>query len=298
MLEFVDVVKSYKEVIALNKVSFQINKGAIFGLLGPNGAGKTTLIRIVNKIIGIDSGEIYFDGKKLDSVDTSKIGYLPEERGLYPDMKVFETLVYLAKLKGVSPKEASRKTEEWMKNFDISDWKSKKIKELSKGMQQKVQFIASILHNPDLLILDEPFTGLDPVNTKKIKEVIYRLNEEGKTIIFSTHRMEQVEDICKEIVLINKGKVILSGEINKIKKDFKKNIYFLEYEGEIPPQTLNSFEIIEKTDHKILVKLNDNLQVNDFLHAVLKNAYIVSFIEKLPSLDEIFIEMVGGKSEE
>ena len=165
-------------------------------------------------------------------------------------------------------------------------------------MQQKVQFIASILHNPDLLILDEPFTGLDPVNTKKIKEVIYRLNEEGKTIIFSTHRMEQVEDICKEIVLINKGKVILSGEINKIKKDFKKNIYFLEYEGEIPPHSLNSFEIIEKTDHKILVKLNDNLQVNDFLHAVLKNAYIVSFIEKLPSLDEIFIEMVGGKSEE
>ncbi len=293
-----NVVKLYKEVVALNGITFNIPKGSIFGLLGPNGAGKTTLIRIINRILGIDGGQIYFDNELLSDKHTEKIGYLPEERGLYPDMKVFETLLYLAKLKGVNSKQAKGKVIFWMKKFNISDWKEKKIKELSKGMQQKVQFIASVIHDPELLILDEPFTGFDPVNTQFIKNIIKELNQQGKTIIFSTHRMEQVEDICKEIVLINKGRVILSGEISHIKKRFKKNIYLLEYEGDIPDKILEEFNIIKKNNHHILVKLIDNNAINRFLEQVLKYAFIISFMEKLPSLDEIFIEQVGGLANE
>ncbi len=298
MLKFENVVKRYKDLTALNKISFEIKKGAVFGLLGPNGAGKTTLIRIINGILAPDEGEIFINGEKLKPAHSQKIGYLPEERGLYPDMKVYETLSYLGKLKGLTSKKVKESIDYWMKEFDILHWKHKKIKELSKGMQQKVQFIVSILHNPDIIILDEPFTGLDPVNTQMIKQTIQRLNAEGKTIIFSTHRMEQVEDICRELVLINKGEIILSGAITDIKQKFKKNIYLVEYQGTITASSLENYEIIKVSDKKIYVRLKDNKQVNSFLQTVLMQAYIKSFVEILPSLNEIFIEKVGGKSEE
>jgi len=298
ILEFENVVKRYSSLTALKGVTFGIEEGLIFGLLGPNGAGKTTLIRMINQIIGVDEGRILFDGQPLMPKHTQNIGYLPEERGLYPNMKVKETLIYLSKLKGISSRQSTENVNMWLEKFDITSWKNKKIIELSKGMQQKIQFIAAVLHNPKLLILDEPFTGLDPVNTEMIKNEIRNFKEQGATIIFSTHRMEQVEDICEKITLINKGEIILSGEIGEIKDRFKKNLYILKHQGKIPQETLDKFEIVVEKDDEISVILNDNNEINSFLQAVLAHSYIKSFIEKLPSLNEIFIEQVQGESDE
>ena len=217
ILKLENVVKNYDKHIAVNDVSFEVPKGSVFGLLGPNGAGKTSLIRIITTITGADQGTVYLDGKKIDSDAPSHIGYMPEERGLYKKMKVGEHLMYLAQLKGLSKKKAKEQIDHWFNKFEINDWWDKAVEELSKGMQQKIQFIATVIHQPKLLILDEPFSGLDPINTNLIKAEIDEMHRNGTSIIFSTHRMEQVEEVCEHIVLINQGKKILEGEVSAIK---------------------------------------------------------------------------------
>ena len=235
ILKLENVVKKYDKHTAVNNVSFEVPKGSIFGLLGPNGAGKTSLIRIITTITGADEGTVFLDGEKLNNETPNYIGYLPEERGLYKKMEVGEQLLYLAQLKGLSKKEAKAQINKWFARLGMDDWWKKKVEELSKGMQQKVQFVATVVHEPKLLILDEPFTGLDPINTNLIKDEIRRLNEDGVSIIFSTHRMEQVEEICEHIVLINQGEKILEGRVEDVKQQFKENVYKINYEGERLP---------------------------------------------------------------
>jgi len=232
-------------------VSFVVPKGCIFGLLGPNGAGKTSLIRIVTTITKADSGSVFLNGEELNSTHPSKIGYMPEERGLYKKMKVGDHLIYLARLKGMSPSDATDSIKGWMAKFEIEDWWDKKIEELSKGMQQKIQFIATVCHNPPLLILDEPFSGLDPINTNLIKEEIQNLKNSGTSIIFSTHRMEQVEEVCERIVLINAGKKILEGPVEDVKNQFKEHKYQIEFDGGIPTNLLEEYELMEQKDHSL-----------------------------------------------
>ena len=221
VLSLQNVVKAYHNHIAVNDVSFDVKKGTIFGLLGPNGAGKTSLIRIITTITAADSGKVLLNGEPLNNLHPNEIGYMPEERGLYKKMKVGEQLLYLAQLKGLSEKEAKQKLKVWLQKFDITSWWDKKIGDLSKGMSQKVQFIATVVHEPSLVILDEPFSGLDPINPNLIKDEIYELKQKGTSILFSTHRMEQVEEICEDIVLMNKGQILLNGNVNAIKNDFK-----------------------------------------------------------------------------
>jgi ABC-2 type transport system ATP-binding protein len=293
VLQLEDVVKAYEKHLAVDKVSFEVPSGSIFGLLGPNGAGKTTLIRIITTIIRADSGRISFNGETLNSNHPSQIGYMPEERGLYKKMKVGDHLVYLARLKGLSKAQAKEKINYWLEKFEITDWWSKKVNELSKGMQQKIQFISTVVHEPELLILDEPFSGLDPINTNLIKSEIRHLQENGTSIIFSTHRMEQVEEICEHIVLINQGKNVLEGKVNDIKNTYKQNIFQLEYEGTIPENILEGLSIVEKANGKLRIQLeegqNSNALLNQFLQQGIK---IMSFNEILPSLNEIFIRQV------
>ena len=293
ILKIDNVVKRFRDKTAVNGASFEIRKGAIFGLLGPNGAGKTTLIRIITGIFNADEGTIYFNGEKLNSFHPARIGYMPEERGLYKKMKVGEQLLYLTQLKGFSSVEAKKSIVEWMKKFEMKDWWNKKIEELSKGMQQKVQFISTVAHNPKLIILDEPFTGLDPVNTELIRKEIINLRENGATIIFSTHRMEQVEEICEDIVLINEGKVILDGKVEKIKEDFKEFKYRVEFYDDVDINRLEELEIVS-FDGKVLVfKSEGEKMSNDILkYFIDKNINIKSFTEVLPSLNDIFIKLV------
>ena len=297
ILKIENVVKQFESVTALNKVNFSIKKGSIFGLLGPNGAGKTTLIRIITQITQPDEGEIIFDENKLELSHIRDIGYLPEERGLYPNMKVEEQLIYLASLKGIPIKIIKKNIKDLFKKFGIEDWLSKKPSELSKGMQQKVQFILTILHEPKLIILDEPFTGLDPINTNLMKNEIRQMSKKGVSIIFSTHRMEQVEEICEDIVLINKGQVLLTGNVNEIKNKFKKNLFLIKYRGDIPQNVLDKLEIIKHENGEIIVKddLNAN---NDLLNILLPHIEIETFNEVLPTLNEIFIDQVKGASDE
>ncbi len=285
--------KTYGDYKANNDISFEVPQNKIFGLLGPNGAGKTTLIRIITNIIAPDEGTVMFDGRPLKSEDQSRIGYMPEERGLYKKMKVGEHLVYLARLKDMSKSEAQEKIRFWMKKFDIEDWWDKLVEDLSKGMQQKVQFIATVVHEPKVLILDEPFSGLDPINTNLIKNQIYELKQKGTTVIFSTHRMEQVEEICEEIVLINKGEKILQGDVSEIKQQFKKNQFLIEMEGEIPTSQLQKYDILEQDDRKILVQLTEDQDSNELLRSFIQaNVHVTGFKEILPSLNEIFITQV------
>ena len=295
-LRIENVTKKYNDLVALNNVSLEIPEQSIFGLLGPNGAGKTSLIRIINQIIGMDSGKIYLNGEKLKQYHTEKIGYLPEERGLYDDMKIGEELIYLAKLKGLTPKNAKEKIKEWMRRFKIEDWWDKKVNELSKGMQQKVQFITTIVHEPELIIFDEPFTGLDPVNTNLIKSEILKLRDRGTTIIFSTHRMEQIEEICEDIALINNGNIVLKGKIEDIKQTYKKNHYRLNFSGKLPEIIQKKFKIIETFNHEVIVELEHEIDSEEFLKSVLGKVRIKSFDEILPSLNEIFIGQVEGDS--
>ncbi len=299
ILKIDDVTKSYGTYKAVNHVSFDMPEGSIFGMLGPNGAGKTSLIRIITTITRADSGTVYFNNEKLNSKHPSQTGYMPEERGLYKKMKVGDHLMYLAQLKGLSKTEAKSKIDYWFEKFGIEDWWLKKVEELSKGMQQKIQFISTVVHEPKLLILDEPFSGLDPINTNLIKDEIYELNRKGTSIIFSTHRMEQVEEICEHIVLINKGENVLQGKVADIKNQFKDNLFKIELEGSLPDNINEIAEVVSKTDKSITVKVTAEENANYLLQKLLQaGVFIRSFNEILPSLNEIFIKKVGDVNEE
>lgn len=262
-------------------------------MLGPNGAGKTTLIRMITRILYPDSGSILFNGEPLKEKHTEQTGYMPEERGLYKKMKVGEHLVYLARLKGLNNSQAKQAVNEWLEKFDISSWYNKNIEELSKGMSQKVQFIATVIHNPDLLILDEPFSGLDPINSRLIEEEIRQLSKQGKTIIFSTHRMEQVEEICDDIVLINKGTKILEGSVKQLKQRFKQNKFRISYTGDVSSSVLEKLNVVEKYEGGMVVQFNEEHHGNELLKLFVENKVEVSsFNEVLPSLSEIFIRQV------
>jgi len=267
-------------------------------MLGPNGAGKTSLIRMITTMTARDSGTIFLDGQKLHSRSAEQIGYMPEERGLYKKMKVGEQLLYLAQLKGLTKAKAQLEIDMWFEKFDINDWWNKKVEDLSKGMQQKIQFIATVLHDPKLLILDEPFTGLDPINTSLIKDVIGELNAAGTSIIFSTHRMEQVEEMCDHIVLINKGKNVLYGEVQDIKSQYKKNLFRVETMGEAPTDLPEQFAVVKTEKNALTFKLEDEAQSNELLRLYLqKGVRITRFEEILPTFNEIFIQRVAETGE-
>lgn len=296
ILSIRDVVKTYENKVAVNHVTFDIPEGIIYGMLGPNGAGKTSLIRIITTITRPDSGEIFFNGEKLSEDHTSQIGYMPEERGLYKKMKVGEQLVYLAQLKGLSHKDATSTINHWFEKFDIKDWYNKKIMDLSKGMQQKVQFIATVMHRPKLIILDEPFSGLDPINANLIEDEILNLKKQGTSIIFSTHRMEQVEEICDRIVLINQGQNVLEGDVKEIKNTYKENLYRIQFNGEIRDDLEQYGTLREKTDHEIVMQCESATSANDLLKSMIQGgALITSFNEILPTINNIFIRKVEGK---
>lgn len=292
ILELHNLKKYFATQKAVDDISFNLKEGSIFGLLGPNGAGKTTLLRMITGIFYPDSGEILLDGKKFDRLnDIRNIGYMPEERGLYKKMKIGEQVLYLARLKGLSKSEAIQKAKEWFVKFEMESWWNKKVEDLSKGMSQKLQFVTTILHEPRLIILDEPFSGLDPVNANLIKEEIYNIARKGSTIIFSTHRMEQVEEICDHIVLVNKGKKILDGSISGVKNDFKENKFeiLIDYNGE----SNDKFKFEEKGPGRAVIKINENTQPNEILqYFISQNVQIHGFREIMPSLNDIFIKLV------
>lgn len=271
-----------------------VEKNKIYGLLGPNGAGKTTLIRNITQIFFPDSGQILFNGEKLSAKHQNQIGYMPEERGLYKKMKVAEQLNYFARLRNFTKTEAEHKIDYWLKKLGIESWRNKTIEELSKGMQQKVQFVATVLHEPALLILDEPFSGLDPINAETIKNEIFELQQKGTTIIFSTHRMENVEEICEDIFLINKGKIILEGNVQDIKQRYKKHLIKVDVNNKVVLNDLIQTQIAEQTEKYLIFKLNDNQKANDILKMLLQNnVEISSMTEILPSINEIFIQTVN-----
>ena len=293
ILELKNVVKRYQQKIAVDHVSFDVPESKIFGLLGPNGAGKTSIIRIITAITKADEGSVFFSGVPLMAAHREQIGYMPEERGLYKKMKVGEQLLYLARLKGLSKKDAKSRIDLWFEKFQIGDWTNKKVEELSKGMQQKIQFIATVIHQPKLLILDEPFSGLDPVNANLIRDEILLMKQEGISIIFSTHRMEQVEQICEEIVLINNGKNVLNGTVSDIKQQHKEHLFEVEYLGDTLLDFDNLAELQSNENGKLIVKLKEGIESNKLLrHLLDNNLQIIGFREILPSLNEIFIKNV------
>ena len=296
LLEAIDVHKAYANHVALDGVSLAIPEQSIFGLLGPNGAGKTSLIRIITQITAADSGEIRLRGQRLNPGHIAAIGYLPEERGLYKKMKVGEQLIYLARLRGLSRADAVQRIKQWLERFDIKDWAGKNVEDLSKGMQQKVQFIAAVLHEPKLIILDEPFSGFDPINANLLKDEILRLRNEGATIIFSTHRMESVEEMCDNIALINRSRKVLDGPVTMIRNQFKSNTYEVEGKGKlmvIHPD----FEVLEHTERENghfydRIKLHEGSGPNDLLRFLINNVEVHAFRELIPSINEIFIRRV------
>jgi ABC-2 type transport system ATP-binding protein len=296
------VVKRYANHTALDNVDITVPEKSIFGLLGPNGAGKTTLIRIINQIINADSGEITIFGQRLRPEHIGVIGYLPEERGLYKKMKVGEQLIYLARLKGLSRSEAISRIKVWLEKFEIKDWWSKKIEDLSKGMAQKVQFVSTVMHEPKLIILDEPFSGFDPVNAQLITKEILELKSKGSTIIFSTHRMETVEDLCDHIALINKSKKILEGTKKQVKNQYKSNSFLVEHRGALSLSG-SRFELASQKnlDDNMLsstIRVNGVQSPNDLLAELIRLTEVHSFQEKIPSMSEIFINLVKGESHE
>ncbi len=300
ILEVHNVVKKYSNHTALQDLNLSIPKGVIFGLLGPNGAGKTSLIRIINQITRPDEGFVLFNGEPLSEKHVYKIGYLPEERGLYKKMKVGEQLLYLARIKGLSKDEAMSRLKYWFEKFEIKSWWEKNVEDLSKGMQQKIQFVATVLHQPELIILDEPFSGFDPINANLIKDEILELKSNGSTVIFSTHRMESVEELCDSVALIDKSHKVLDGSKNKIKEDFKDNTFTVSFEGKIENLT-DDFQIVE--EHKdetgmniVKIRVNQNIKGNELLQSLIPQVKILSFKENIPSMNEIFIKVVG-KSE-
>jgi ABC-2 type transport system ATP-binding protein len=296
LLEVKNLKKYFATQKAVDDISFNIGKGSIFGLLGPNGAGKTTLLRMITGIFYPDEGEIIFNGKKFDpSLDVSAIGYMPEERGLYKKMKIGEQAVYLAQLKGLSRTEATEKIKEWFVKFEMQSWWNKKVEDLSKGMSQKLQFVTTVLHEPHLIILDEPFSGLDPVNANLIKDEIFRLAKKGHTIVFSTHRMEQVEEICDHIILVSKGTKILDGTVSEVKQHFKEDLFRISFEDQIHPEHLaiHLFQVVDKTDKELVIKKTEGFSTNDVLqYFINKGLGIHAFNEILPSLNDIFIRLV------
>jgi ABC-2 type transport system ATP-binding protein len=296
LLQLHHLKKYYATQKAVDDISFSIEQGSIFGLLGPNGAGKTTLLRMITGIFYPDEGEIIFNNKKFDPLyDTLLIGYMPEERGLYKKMKIGEQALYLARLKGLSKSDAMEKIKYWFTRLGMESWWNKKVEDLSKGMSQKLQFVTTVLHEPKLIILDEPFSGLDPVNANLIKDEIYELAKKGSTIIFSTHRMEQVEEICDHIVLVNQGKKILDGTVQSIKQEFKENLFRVELSNIRENSSSSSFEMINKTGSELTVKINEGSGSNNVLqHFINEGCTIVAFNEILPSLNEVFIRLVEG----
>ncbi|MGE0637024.1 MAG: ABC transporter ATP-binding protein [Bacteroidia bacterium] len=293
-----NITKRYATHLALDDVSISVRENSIFGLLGPNGAGKTTLIRMITQITAPDSGNLFFHGRKLVPADTEKIGYLPEERGLYKKMEVGEQALYLAQLKGLSRKDALTKLKYWFEKFEIESWWKKKVEELSKGMAQKVQFIVTILHEPELLILDEPFSGFDPINTNIIKEEILRLKKNGTTIIFSTHNMGSVEELCNDIALINQSKKILDGSVSEIRSAYKNNIWEVAYHAQNSNalQLPGDFELLateEEEGRKVARIKIGNRNSNELLSALIPHVSIVSFKEEIPAMNDIFIQKVN-----
>lgn len=297
VLSLDNVVKRYHNHTACDHITFDIKKGSVFGLLGPNGAGKTSLIRIITTITAADEGTVKINGENLNSSHIRNIGYMPEERGLYKKMKVGEQLMYLAQLKGMTKSEARAAIKHWMEKFEITGWYQKMVEELSKGMQQKIQFISTVMHDPDLLILDEPFSGLDPINTNLIKDEIAALNANGTSIIFSTHRMEQVEEICEEIVLVNQGKVILNGEVQDIKDKYKQNIFeFVLAAGQGAPD-FSGYNVLSSDGRRFKLQLTDTQKPNEVLKTLINGGFqIQEFQEVLPSLNDIFIRTVENQS--
>jgi len=297
-LEVEHLKKYFTTQKAVDDVSFKVENGTIFGLLGPNGAGKTTLIRMITGIFYPDEGTIQFNGKKFNpDGDAARIGYMPEERGLYKKMKIGEQAVYFARLKGLSASDASIQAKDWFTRFEMQTWWNKKIEDLSKGMAQKLQFVITVMHRPELIILDEPFSGLDPVNANLIKDEIFRLAKNGASIIFSTHRMEQVEEICNQIVLINKGKKILDGSVANVKQDFKENLFRLAA-APLPANIPESLcEVISKNEQSLTIRIKNGHTPNEVLRYFIdRQSNISAFTELLPSLNEIFIKLVEGTS--
>jgi ABC-2 type transport system ATP-binding protein len=297
-----DVTKRYTNHTALDNVTITIPEKKIFGLLGPNGAGKTTLIRIINQIIAADSGEITIFGERLHEKHIGSIGYLPEERGLYKKLKVGEQLIYLAQLKGLSRKDATDKSKTWIKKFEITDWWNKKVEDLSKGMAQKVQFISTVMHEPRLIILDEPFSGFDPVNAQLITKEILELKEKGSTIIFSTHRMETVEDLCDYIAMIDKSKTILEGSKKQVKETYRNNTFVIDHKGAFrlssqQYQLLNQ-NLLEENHFRSVIRVNGNTTPNQLISDLIGVTEVHSFNEKIPTMNEIFISLVKGVSHE
>lgn len=301
MLRIEGVSKSYGEKVAIKDITFEVPKGSTFGLLGPNGAGKTSLIRIINQIQPADVGRVYFNDKPITEEMVNQIGYLPEERGLYKQMKVGEQVLYLARLKGMTKTDAVREIKWWFERLEITDWWNKKVETLSKGMQQKVQFIATILHKPELIILDEPFSGFDPVNAEIVKNELLRLREEGATIMLSTHRMESVEELCDHIAMIHKSEKVLDGKIADVKRQFKNNEFEVKYRGE----KLTSFPVeatsivSEKFDeehqaHVVQMKMDSDETSNAVLNFFMNERQVIGFGEILPSIEEIFVNIAKG----
>lgn len=297
------IVKQYANHLALDRVTMNVPEGTIYGLLGPNGAGKTSLLRIINRITAPDSGELYFMGRRFEPEDVMQIGYLPEERGLYKKMKVGEQALYLARLKGLSRQEAMDRLKHWFRKFEIQAWWDKKVEELSKGMQQKVQFVTTILHQPKLLIFDEPFSGFDPINANLLKNEILELKRNGSTIIFSTHDMGSVEELCDHITLINKSKTILEGEVHQIRMSYKTHTYAVGFSGDaekVATYLNGSCQIIESVEtslgHMIKIKAESRFTGNDVLSLVLPHAQVFSFNEVIPSMNEVFIRVVEAQN--
>ncbi len=302
LIQCKDVCKSFGEKVALDHVSVDIPKGKIFGLLGPNGAGKTTLIRIINRITIPNGGDVLFDGRPITQDDVEKIGYLPEERGLYRKMKVGEQAMYFAQLKGMTARDAAKELKKWFVRFGIESWWNKKVEELSKGMAQKVQFITTVVHKPSLLILDEPFSGFDPVNAQIIREEILRLKEEGATIILSTHNMESVEELCDNIALINKSHVVITGGVDEIRRKYGNNNVELIYTGNAIKSAEGVFNVLSDQDdagrHTAVLALEDGLKGNDALKEIMSQEVIVnSFKELVPRMNDIFIKLVTDEEE-
>jgi ABC-2 type transport system ATP-binding protein len=303
ILETNDVVKQYANHLALDSVSISVHKGSIFGLLGPNGAGKTTLIRIINRITAPDSGSLLFNGKPMQAGDIANIGYLPEERGLYRKMKVGEHALYLAQLKGLTRKDALVRLKIWFEKLEIDGWWNKKIEELSKGMAQKIQFVVTVIHEPDLLIFDEPFSGFDPVNTQLLKNEILALRDNGSTIVFSTHNMASVEELCDDIALINKAKCVLNGNIDSIKRSYGSNAYKIAFRGSIENVSSaisGEHDLLEKSEdrHNITeIKVRSD-NGNKLLAEILPLVEIVEYSELIPTMNDIFISIVKSDTTE
>lgn len=294
IIEVKNVFKAFGKTKAVNDVSFEVKKGRIFGLLGPNGAGKTTTIRMINYILTPDNGNITINGVEASPETQKMIGYMPEERGLYKKMKVFDQLMYLTQLKGINPGEAKQSIEYWLERFGASDWKKKQVGELSKGMSQKIQFIATIAHDPDIYIFDEPFSGLDPINSETLKEIIIELRDKGKTILFSTHRMEQVEQMCDDICLFNQGEAVLTGKLREIKSSFGENTINLEFEGDGSfLDKLEDVRINNRSTNFAEIRVLNGQSMQNILKLAMNHAEIHKFERIEPSLTEIFISTVG-----